>query len=261
MAARVDYLIVCAATCVASVLTLFSGFGLGTFVLPVFALFFPIPLAVAATALVHLCNNLFKLMLYEQHAVRSILWRFGLPAVVSAFLGAKALVALAHLPPLATYTLSGVTRTVLPVKAVVAVLLVMFAVLELVPRFARWGVAPQWLLLGGIVSGFFGGLSGHQGALRSAFLMRCRLSKEQFIGTGVVIACLVDVARLAVYSHDIVSPALVARVPLLAAATLSAVLGAWIGARWLKQVTLRAVQWIVAVMLVVIAAGLGSGWL
>jgi len=31
-------------------LTLFSGFGLGTILMPVFALFFPLPLAIAATA-------------------------------------------------------------------------------------------------------------------------------------------------------------------------------------------------------------------
>ena len=35
-----------------SALTLFSGFGLGTILMPVFALFFPLPLAIAATAVV-----------------------------------------------------------------------------------------------------------------------------------------------------------------------------------------------------------------
>jgi uncharacterized membrane protein YfcA len=44
----------------ASLLTLISGFGLGTLLLPVFALFFPLELAVGMTAVVHLLNNLFK---------------------------------------------------------------------------------------------------------------------------------------------------------------------------------------------------------
>jgi uncharacterized membrane protein YfcA len=43
-----------------SILTFFSGFGLGTLMLPVMALFFPVDLAVIATAIVHLANNLFK---------------------------------------------------------------------------------------------------------------------------------------------------------------------------------------------------------
>ena len=33
-------------------------------------------------------------------------------------------------------------------------------------------------------SGFFGGLSGMQGALRSAFLARAGLSKEAFVASG-----------------------------------------------------------------------------
>lgn len=45
---------------------------------------------------------------------------------------------------------------------------------------------PHWLPLGGLLSGFFGGLSGNQGALRSAFLLKAGLSKEAFIATGTV---------------------------------------------------------------------------
>ena len=47
----------------ASGLTLFSGFGLGTVLMPVFAVLFPLPVAIAATAVVHLANNVFKLLL------------------------------------------------------------------------------------------------------------------------------------------------------------------------------------------------------
>ncbi len=49
------------AALLASGLTLLSGFGLGTALMPVFALFFPLPLAIVATAVVHFANNLFKL--------------------------------------------------------------------------------------------------------------------------------------------------------------------------------------------------------
>lgn len=50
--------------------TLFSGFGLGTILMPVFALFFPVPvpLAIAATAVVHLANNVFKFGLMAKQA-------------------------------------------------------------------------------------------------------------------------------------------------------------------------------------------------
>ena len=51
----------------ASLLTFLSGFGLGTLLLPVFAVFFPLEVSVAMTAVVHLLNNLFKLgLLWKQ---------------------------------------------------------------------------------------------------------------------------------------------------------------------------------------------------
>lgn len=53
-----DVLVIAVSALVASGLTLFSGFGLGTILTPVFALFFPVATAVAMTAVVHLANNL-----------------------------------------------------------------------------------------------------------------------------------------------------------------------------------------------------------
>ena len=196
------YLIVCLAAVVTSGLTLFSGFGLGTLLMPVFALFFPVSLAITLTALVHFMNNLFKLLLVGTHAHRGVVWRFGLPALAGAFLGAWALLHLADLPAIATYPLFGAPHTVTPVKSVVALLMIGFALLEL-PQFKHRAIDQRYLPLGGILSGFFGGLSGHQGALRSAFLLKSGLSKEQFIGTGVVIACMVDVTRLLVYGRQL----------------------------------------------------------
>ncbi len=62
------YLLICLAAFLASGLTLFSGFGLGTLLLPVMVLFFPIDLAIALTAVVHALNNLFKCWLLGRHA-------------------------------------------------------------------------------------------------------------------------------------------------------------------------------------------------
>jgi hypothetical protein len=89
----IEYITICTVALLASGLTLFSGFGLGTILMPVFALFFPLPLAIASTAVVHLSNNLFKLLLLGRHADRGVVIRFGIPALVfaavlAAFLGA-----------------------------------------------------------------------------------------------------------------------------------------------------------------------------
>lgn len=69
-------------------LTLFSGFGLGTVLMPVFALFFPVPLAIAATAIVHFANNIFKFGLMDKQADWRVEARFSMTAAIAAMAGA-----------------------------------------------------------------------------------------------------------------------------------------------------------------------------
>ena len=253
-----EYFIICSVAFIISGLTLFSGFGLGTVLMPVFAIFFPVYIAVTLTAIVHLFNNLFKFVLLGRHADKAAIIRFGLPAIFSALLGAWALFWLAGFKPLLHYQFSGYLFQITPVKLVVAVLMLFFSLFEVLPRFSKVSFEKRYLPLGGILSGFFGGLSGHQGALRSVFLIKCGLSKESFIATGVVISCLVDISRIFVYSAYF--PSIIkGNNLLLIFATLSAFLGAFIGNRLIKKVTMRLIQLIVAIMLIMIAIGLGIG--
>lgn len=258
-----DYVLVSLVALVAAGLTLFSGFGLGTVLTPVFALFFPLPVAVAATAVVHLANNLFKLVLVGRHADRPAVLRFGLPAAVLSIVGAGVLVMLSDSAPLATYTLGGRTHEITWVKLVIAFVIIAFALGETLPRIAAVAFEPRYLVLGGALSGFFGGLSGHQGALRSAFLLKAGLGKEAFIGTGVVCAVIVDAVRIPVYVARFADGRLMAAEAgvfgLIVAATVAAFAGSYFGARLLKKATLRTVQMIVAAGLVAIALGMGAG--
>jgi uncharacterized membrane protein YfcA len=113
--------------------------------------------------------------------------------------------------------------------------------------------------LGGLLSGFCGGLSGMQGALRAAFLTRAGLTTEAFVATSAVIACLVDVSRLGVYAGQVVSVRNELNWPLLATAVTAAVAGAVVGRRFLAGMTTETVQRLVAALLVLVAAGLVSG--
>lgn len=256
-----SYLIICTVALLASALTFFSGFGLGTLLLPAFVLFFPIEQAVALTAIVHFLNSLFKLALTGRHADRKVVVRFGLPAIAMSFLGAWVLIYLADIAPLYTYTAFGQLVSVTPVKLVVGVLLLLFAALELFPRFRNLSFGAQYMPLGGVLSGFFGGLSGMQGALRSAFLSRAGLSKEAFIATGVVIACLIDFSRLAIYANALVSARANFDYGLLAAAVVAAFTGAALGNNYLRKMTMPGIQRMVAAMLFLVALGLVSGLL
>lgn len=257
--------IVCVAALVASALTLFSGFGLGTLLTPVFALFFPIEAAVAMTALVHFANNLFKLGLVGKSAIWGIVLRFGLPAAAAAFVGAGLLVYVADLAPIASYEALGHQCDIAPVKLVIGSLITIFALLELSTRFAKLAIPAKCLPWGGVLSGFFGGLSGNQGAFRTAFLIKTGLDKEAFIGTGVACAVIVDFVRLIVYgaatffSHFDALP--VGAESMVAAATLAAFIGAYLGARILRKLTLRAVQIVVAIFMAAVGLGLAAGFL
>ena len=101
-----EYFVICLIALLGSGLTLFSGFGLGTILLPVFGLFFPIEIAVVLTALVHFMNNIFKLLLFGKKAHKEVVFKFGIPALVFAFLGAYLLKLLTEMQPLFQYTIA-----------------------------------------------------------------------------------------------------------------------------------------------------------
>lgn len=259
-----DYLIICLVALAASGLTLFSGFGLGTLLMPAFALFFPVPTAIASTAVVHLANNLFKLALLGKAADWRVVLRFGLPAALAAILGAASLVGIAGLAPVIEYDLAGRHFQVTPVKLVIGVLIVIFAVLELTPRFGELAIPGRYLPLGGVISGFFGGLSGNQGAFRSAFLIKAGLEKKAFVATGVVSAVLVDTTRIAVYGGAFLTTqteALPSGIGgLVVAAIVAAFAGAFAGARLLEKVTMKFVRYVVALGMIGIGVALAAGW-
>lgn len=260
-----QYIVLCAAALAVSGLTLFSGFGLGSLLMPVFAIFFPLEVAIAMTAVVHLANNLFKLGLLWRQADWGVALRFIVPGALMAVVGAVVLIYLNDLPVLAIYTIGVHSFEVEMVKVVVGGLIFLFALLELVPALeGRIKFSRKYLPFGGALSGFFGGLSGHQGALRSAVLIQCGLQKETFIATGVVCAVVVDFFRLGVYGmtffsrhFDLIIDA--GGFGLISVVTLAAFVGAFIGKRLMKKVTLRMVQFIVGIGLLLLSTGLATG--
>jgi uncharacterized protein len=254
-----DIVIIGLCAALASLLTFFSGFGLGTLLTPVFMIFFPIEIAIALTGIVHLLNNLFKAILIGKHANWNILLRFGIPAILGAFAGAYLLTHFNTETCLAQYTLGGRTFCITALKLLIAALMIFFALFEMLPSLKKLEFGKDKLAFGGLISGFFGGLSGHQGALRSAFLIRFRLSKEAFIATGIFIACFIDITRLTVYYRNIENINLQENYKVLLVAVLCAFAGAFLGSKLLKKVTLAAVQNIVAVCIILLALALGLG--
>ena len=141
----------------------------------------------------------------------------------------------------------------------IGIFIIIFSAVELVPGNKKLSFGQKYLPIGGLLSGFFGGLSGHQGALRSGFLIRAGLTKEAFIATGVVISCLVDFSRLFIYRSQFFDVNFENTGLLLLAAVAFAFLGAFLGKRYLKKVTIRSIRIFVSILLFAIAICLIMG--
>ena len=105
---------------IAGGLTLFTGFGLSTILLPVFVIFFPAPIAIASTAIVHFINNFYKFFIYFKKINIQILMRFGIPGILASIFGALFL-----------NILSEDSRSL---KIILGVIIIAIALFEMIPR-------------------------------------------------------------------------------------------------------------------------------
>ncbi len=243
----------------ASLLTFFSGFGLGTLLLPVFALFFDLETAIALTAIVHFLNNIFKFFLVYKKTNLQVVLKFGIPSLLFAFLGAWLLKQFSVTETLCKYTFSGHEFSVTVIGIIIGILMLVFSLWEIIPFLKNISFEKNNLMWGGVLSGFFGGLSGHQGALRSAFLIRLNLEKESFIASGITIACLVDIARLSIYSTSFSKELISENYLLLILAIVSAWIGALAGNKLLKKTTYSFIKWFVFIFMGIISLLIISG--
>jgi len=242
----------------ASWLTFYSGFGLGTLLTPVFILLFKDPLlGIAGTAIVHFLNNVVKFFLMNKSVNWKVAIPFGLAAIPAAFLGAF-LIGYVQDIELYSYIVSEKTLSVSLINLVFGFVLICFAMIELIPK---WSIAfsKQSLWLGGVISGFFGGLSGHQGALRSAFLIKYQLKKEVFIATGIIVALVVDIVRIPTYFSEVNLSDLSEGYTYIAIALGAALVGAITGKILLKKIKIRALNLIVSIAMIVFGVALISG--
>jgi uncharacterized membrane protein YfcA len=168
---------------------------------------------------------------------------------------------LGEIQPLYEYQALGRQLQVSALKLAIGFLIILFVVLDITPAFSKIALDSKWLPLGGLVSGFFGGLSGHQGAFRSMFLLKAGLEKERFVATGVVLAVMVDVSRLLIYGADISTHSDSINWTMVTTASASAFTGAYLGARFLEKITIRTIQVIVSALLTSVAVGLVTGLL
>ena len=244
---------------VASFMTFMSGFGLGTLLLPAFALYFPIHIAIAMTAIVHLMNNIFKTVLMKKHVDWKVVLIFGVPSMLFAALGASILNILIDFDITYSFSLFEYELTTTPINITIAILMIGFALFDIIPNFRKITISKKALPIGGMLSGFFGGLSGHQGALRSTFLVKAEMPKEVYIATGIIIALMVDISRLFIYGFGRISIGVQDNWELLVVAIIAAFTGAVIGKYYLKKITIDFIRILIGTFLILVSIAIGLG--
>jgi len=243
----------------ASWLTFFCGFGLGTILSPVFYMIFgDLELAIFATTIVHFLNNVFKFLLMKKSINWQVAIPFGLAAIPAAFLGAWLLT---HFDDFVVvkYQLFGKEWSIMAMNFVFGIILSGFALIELIPNWSLT-ISKQSLWVGGFISGFFGGLSGHQGALRTAFLIKYKLEKNVFIATGVFVALIVDIVRSSVYFSDL-EKSIDFDWKLVLISLIAALIGAITGRYFLQKIKLETLNIIVSIGMLIFGISLALGFL
>ena len=231
----------------ASWMTFYSGFGLGTLLMPIIALFFPLPIAIGFTAIVHLFHNLVKTGILWKAIDWKVAFKFGITALLGAILGALLLKKLSFLTPFKEYSFFSIHGKISVLGILIGLLILFFATWEMFFSQTRFKV--KNLFLGGAISGFFGGLSGNQGAFRSAYLVNMNLDTRSFIATNAIIATVVDVIRLIIYTRSFGNLLKEINPSLLVSTLIAAFLGICLGMIFIKKITIHLVQKAIFVLL------------
>ena len=221
----------------AAALTVPAGFGLSTMITPIALLLMGPHEAVAVVAIVHGAHNAGKYFALRESVNYSAFRHYGIWLVIGSIIGA---------------TLQNSVPQE-PLLALIGVFLILLPLLTLSESWSGYRLPEANDRLGGFGSGFMGGLSGHQGALRAMFLTRRLPDKMVYAATASVLALCVDLSRIPVYiffrpeeisEHFMLTMILVA----------SALLGVKTGKKWLKSMKSETIQNIV--LIGIIASGI-----
>jgi uncharacterized membrane protein YfcA len=206
------------------------GFGIGSLLTPLLAARFGTGVAVAAVTLPHAFATAVRCWRLRAGIDRRVLVRFGLLSAVGALAGAF------------LYTRLGPTA----LTRVLGGLLVFTATAQLTGWASHWQPRGPLVAIFGLVSGFFGGVAGNQGGLRSAALTAFGLAPLRFVATATATGLLVDAARTPIYLwHS--GPTLLTLWRPIAVATAGVLIGTVVGERMLLGLSPRRFAQIVGV--------------
>lgn len=223
-------------TFLAAALTVPAGFGLSTMLTPIVLLMMGPHEAVAVVAVVHAAHNAGKFIALRDSVDFSAFRRYGVWLVFGSIAGAL--------------LQNRVQQE--PLLALIGAFLIILPILTLSESWTGYRIPEANDRLGGLGSGFMGGLSGHQGALRAMFLTRRLPDKMSYAATASVLALCVDLSRVPVYILSRPEE-IYQHLQLTAVLVISALIGVRAGKKWL--VSLKSAWVNKMVMSGIIASG------
>ena len=219
-----------------------SGFGIGSLLTPLLLLWYPAHWAVALVAIPHAIASLFRWLRLRREVDWRVFVQFGIASAAGGLIGAL-LQAWLHGALLA---------------AVLGLLMLVAGTTEIIRRPIPLPQGRGARLIAGILSGFFGGLVGNQGGIRSAALLGFGLSPRQLVATATASAVLVDLARLPVYLAKR-GALLAAEMPLILTASTGVIIGTLVGVPILGRIPAKAYRPLVGTLLVLLGVSLLVG--
>ena len=170
-------------TILASGIGTLSGFGTSTIMVPILLLYLPLPQTLLLVGIIHWFGDIWKLLLFRQGINWKLILIFGIPGIIATFIGARIIFSASE--TLLSQILGGF-------------LISYVAFLFFKPSF-KLKQSNNIAILGGALSGFFAGIFGVGGAIRSVFLTVFDLPKAVYIATAGAIAFAIDSTRLTTY--------------------------------------------------------------
>ncbi len=222
-------------TLIASTIGTITGFGTSTILVPILSLQYPLTETLLFVGIVHWFGDIWKMLFFKRGANWKLIILFGVTGIIVGFIGAR---------------LAGVFPEDILQKMLGVFLLVYIGFIWINPKWKLPGTNTS-ALVGGGVSGFFSGIFGVGGAIRSTFLSAYNLDKSVFLFTSGAIGLLIDSSRLVGYFTGGIKLAGYS-VPALAAAVIISLIGAYIAKKIINKIPQDKFRLVIAIALFVV---------
>lgn len=160
-----------------------TGFGTSTLMIPMLVIFFSPVEAIFLVAIIHWFGNVWKITLFRKGFNLRLVALFGIIGFGTSYLGA--------------FVSLGANEQIL--LRLLGMFLAGYALFLVFQSKFKIPAGNMTALSGGALSGFFAGMFGIGGAIRSMFLSAFDLPKAVYIATAGAIGIMIDSARIITY--------------------------------------------------------------